>query len=177
MEESWIELFRSAIKDIAPVVLSLATVDSGGDPQVRSVILRRMAENGGLWFTSDLRSQKNRQLLAHRNAAAVCWLAQSRQQFRFAGVVQVIGDEADRQYVWSELTPQTRAMFFWPEPGAPRSEDAAFVSSSAKQMAPRNFSLLALHPTIVEHLLLSCDPHRRRQWVRTEGWRCRELNP
>jgi PPOX class probable FMN-dependent enzyme len=176
MTDSWINLFRSAVENVSPIVLSLATADSYGDPSVRCVICRRITDSGGLWFVSDSRSQKNAELLARPSAAAACWLAESRQQFRFRGPTRFITDEAGRKQTWGELSPTTRAMFFWPQPGAERA-DATFISQSDEPIPPETFSLISLEPQTVEHLVLSVHPHRRRRWTLPTGWYCQELNP
>lgn len=177
MEEFWLELFRSAIQNIAPVVLSLATVDSESDPQVRSVILRRITDVGGLWFTSDSRSAKNAELRAHPTAAAVCWLPGTREQFRFRGPVRFVDNETERSQVWGALSGETRAMFLWPDPGMPRRTGSRFAAAAHQPSPPQTFTLLSLEPRVVEHLLLSVHPHRRRRWTMKDQWECEELNP
>jgi pyridoxamine 5'-phosphate oxidase len=177
VQQSWTDLLRAAVEAVNPNVFSLATVDSNGDPQVRSIICRRIADDGSLWFTTDSRSAKVGEFLAHPQAAAIFWLPESRQQFRFSGLVRFMTDDAARAEIWRELTPETRAMFFWPEPGRPRASDSSFVPSSAEIVPPQTFSLLSLQPTIVEHLLLSSHPHRRRRWMIADAWRVEELNP
>jgi pyridoxamine 5'-phosphate oxidase len=173
----WIELFRVAVERLSPIVLSLASVDAAGDPQVRSVICRRIGDDGSLWFTSDARSAKMSELLAHPHAAAVCWIPESRQQLRFRGLVNRITDPELLRQFWEATTPQTRAMFSWPEPGVSRAADSAFISTTDAVEPPDTFALLTLRPIMVEHLLLSSHPHRRRRWRLANSWCCEELNP
>lgn len=179
MEDSWLTVFRSATpRDAArPLVVALATVDVEGSPQVRSVICRLIDDDGSLWFTSDARSAKNAQLERHPLAAAVCWLAESRQQFRFNGPVTICRDESERKRLWESLKPETRVTFGWPAPGAPLDAAASFATTSDAAVPPADFSVLVLRPTAVEHLDLTKQPHRRRRWRADDGWRRRELNP
>jgi hypothetical protein len=141
------------------------------------VICRRIGEDGSLWFTSDSRSAKMSEIAAHRRAAVVCWLPDSREQYRFCGPVELVNDESLRQQFWDALTPETRAMFFWPEPGAPRSANSAFAPTANAPGPPGTFSLLSLRPVSVEHLMLSNYPHRRRRWTLATSWQREKLNP
>lgn len=182
MDVPWLELLRSAIaaEGERPTVLSLASVDSNGDPQVRSVICREVGDDGSLWITSDSRSAKNGQLAAHPQSAAVFWAPMSRQQFRFAGMTRSVPPvplDQHRLDLWRRLTPETRATFFWPAPGAPRQPEAPFVSNSHAIAPPQNFSVLVFHPEVVEHLDVGSHPHRRRRWSHAESWAVQELNP
>lgn len=180
MTDSWITRFCNAISnDVArPLVLALATVDAEGNPQVRHVVCRRFDDrDGSLWFTSDARSAKMAELERHPLAAAVCWLAESRQQFRFNGAVTICRDASKRTRLWESLKPETRATFTWPAPGGAFDAAASFAKTSDAAVPPDTFSVLVQRPTVVEHLDLTTHPHRRRRWRADDGWRCRELNP
>jgi PPOX class probable FMN-dependent enzyme len=176
-------MFRDAIDrgSFRPVILSLATVDSEGHPHVRMVVCRRIGDDGSLWIASDARSGKHVQLAARPEAAAVCWIGSTREQFQFEGKVQVFGDSSgspDRIGLWREISPESRALFFWPAPGRPRERDeACFVASSDAVTPPDSFEILVLRPSQVEYLGLSVHPPHRLRWTLLQGWRPELLNP
>lgn len=178
MSVPWLDIIRDAIKN---AVLALATVDSNGHPRVRSVICRRIDDDGSLLITTDARSDKHAQLRSHAEAAAVIWLEETREQVRFVGRVEILGADSSSQErieLWQEMPPQSRAMFFWPTPGLPReSDDAAFLSSSEAMLPPVVFEVLKLRPKQVEYLGLTAHPHLRLRWTMGERWECEELNP
>jgi PPOX class probable FMN-dependent enzyme len=180
MTPPWLELFRTATATERPLILSLATVDAEGHPQVRSVVCRRIGSDGSLWVASDARSAKNAQLAADPHAAVVCWIANTREQFRFAGPVEIVSEESpsqDRVDLWREMTAESRAMYFWPVPGAPREGSNEFLTDNDDPIPPRSFEILILRPNEVEHLRLSVRPHDRTRWTLNDEWNLERLNP
>jgi pyridoxamine 5'-phosphate oxidase len=178
MTTPWLELFRTAIEKMeGPILLSLATVDGNGDPQVRSVVCRRVDADGGLWITSDARSAKNAELAAHPRAAASCWVREAGLQFRFAGDVEFERDAERVGAIWGALKAETRATFLWPEPGVARAPDERFPKGGVPVVAPESFSVLVMRPVRVEMLDVRPVPHVRRRWVYESGWGVVELNP
>ena len=81
-----------------PDAMALATVDEGGLPNVRMVLLKGFDERGFVFYTN-LESQKGRELLSSRKAAlAFHWKSLSRQ-IRIRGLVEeVSGQEADAYF-------------------------------------------------------------------------------
>ena len=78
----------------------------------------------------------------------------------------------------AKMTPQSRAMFFWPTPGDGRvPDDEAFVRSSDAPFPHETFLALTLRPTQLEYLRLSTHPHTRMRWTLAEKWECEALNP
>jgi len=178
MSPPWLKWFRNGIERVnAPIALSLATVDRNGDPKVRTVICRRVDDDGGLWFTSDSRSAKNMELAAHPRVAASCLLMDAGLQFQFNGEAKVDRDYERRQAVWKSLKAKTKGTFFGPDPGAERASDDHFVESSNEEDPPDSFSLIILHPSQVELLDVSLTPYLRRRWVHHERWSVLDLNP
>ena len=64
-----------------PRVCTLATVDKSGAPRARSVICRKVGEDGSVWFLIDGRSEKADHLKAVPQAEVVFWLPTVREQF------------------------------------------------------------------------------------------------
>ena len=81
--------------------------------------------------------------------------------------------------LWRGLSNASRAMFFWPEPGAPRTDlDDAFSAQVEKETPiPDTFAVLGLVPTEVEHLDLKPHPHERRVWTVNNEWNVERVNP
>jgi pyridoxamine 5'-phosphate oxidase len=188
----WVEELRAGFTaefGTGPKVVTLATVETERvfqpSPRVRSVVCRRLDADGRLLVAIDERSRKTGEV-AHRQAAEVCaWLPAVRRQFRLfceAGLVRAAGtgDRGGlREQLWTELSESSRALFFWPHPGAPRREaDAAFPPAVRTGLPPENFALVSLAPIDVDLLELAGHPHRRRRWRLDEtGWSVQELNP
>jgi pyridoxamine 5'-phosphate oxidase len=174
----WLGEFRAAMAKVdGPIVLSLATVNGGGNPRVRSVVCRRIDEHGGIWITSDARSAKNLDVLAHPKVAAACWIREAGVQFRFTGEAEIVRDGDDLKRVWEELKPETKVTFFWPAPGEARGPDATFETQCNGSEMAREFSVIVVRPSEVEALEVEVTPHRRRRWVLEGEWRVIELNP
>lgn len=165
----------------------LATVGPDGGPAVRTLVVRGfLPGSDALRFATDTRSAKAEHL-DREPRAELCWsIPGSREQFRLAGPIVLVGaDHADpplrdaRAALWAELSPPSRLMFAWPDPGAPRAEARRFrVAPPDAREPPPSFGLLLLEPRRVEHLDLRPDPHdRRRHHLDIDGWRTVELNP
>ena len=177
----WMPLLRQAVEaeGAKPMLLGLATVDSSRGPQVRSIVCRRVDDRGSLWITSDSRSAKNAQLIVEPRASAVYWAAASRQQFRLSGQVHIrlSADDLERNRMWQEMNPETRAAFFWPTPGAARALTETFVTAGKTDLPPATFSVLVLEPTTVDLLDVSVLPHTRRRWTKGREWQVEDINP
>lgn len=181
----WIGELRDALRSEfgpGPWVATMSTVDRDGMPHGRSVVCRRLEDDGTLWVATDARSAKNGQVRHTPRAELVFWLASRREQFRVAGYVEVLSitdDDPRRLALWNELTDATRATFFWPPPGRPREQSPfAFpLAVSADVEPPEDFELLVLDPERVEHLDLKPSPHRRRRWHADGQWEEEPLNP
>jgi pyridoxamine 5'-phosphate oxidase len=177
----WLLLLRNALGnefDRRPLVMTLATVDETSGPRARSVICRHLDDGGRLLVVSDARSDKSAHLRRDARAEVVMWLEAALQQFRFRGAVEIASD-ARRAALWRDLSPASRALFFWPPPGQPFDPRLSFPEGADDQTAPpASFELLVLAPDLVERLDLNPHPHDRRRWDRAAGgWvECR-LNP
>jgi pyridoxamine 5'-phosphate oxidase len=185
MPERWVNILRDALRDEcrdAPPILTLATTSADGRPRARSIVCRGIREQGEILMVSDARSEKNAELRSGPHAAAVFWLPRARKQFRIEGTVQVYDGtvpSAVRTEMWAGLSDASRALFFWPAPGALRTLDpAAFPREVADAgPPPTNFELLVLAAEQAEYLDLSVHPHARCRWRRAGGWEREEINP
>ncbi len=178
----WLDALRSDLDaelGRAPKVATLATVDNTL-AEARSVVVRGMSDGGAMTFTSDGRSEKNRQLRANPSATLLFWLAKAKRQYRLAGTVAILGaDDPRRREQWEQLGDRARALFLWPAPGGARHEGDVFLPAvPADATVPATFETLVLTPTRVERLDLNPTPHLRERWMgSTDGWSVVALNP
>ena len=94
---AWLdEATRSEASD--PNAMALATVDSGGVPNVRMVLLKGLDTRGFVFYTS-MNSQKGRELDAQPQAALSFHWKSLRRQVRIRGPVTRVSDaEADAYF-------------------------------------------------------------------------------
>jgi pyridoxamine 5'-phosphate oxidase len=93
---AWLgEAKTSEIND--PNAMALATVDSGGMPNVRMVLLKGV-EDGGFVFFTNFGSAKGRELLANPKAALCFHWKSLRRQVRVRGAVSQVTDAAADAY-------------------------------------------------------------------------------
>ncbi len=181
----WIGRLRKALDaeyGDRPRVGVIATVDRHGAPHARSVVCRRIEDDGSLWIASDARSGKNMHVRHESRAELAFWLPGLRQQYRVAGVVSVLcatDDDPRRPELWRELSDSARALFAWPPTGRPREEppDAFPRAVPAEVEPPDEFEVLVIDPERVDHLDLNGHPHRRRRWYGDGEWVEEEINP
>lgn len=161
--------------------LQLATVAPDGTPRVRTLVFRGWADGAALDLLTDGRSAKPAEL-QHQPVVELCWLLpRARCQFRLQGAVLRLPadvDREERQRHWQRLTPSGRALWGWPEPGAPfnAAEDFPLELADDTPM-PEQFQLLRIDLAQVELLELRDHPHQRRRWRRADGWHEQRLNP
>ncbi len=161
--------------------LQLATVAADGTPRLRTLVFRGWAGAAALDLLSDARSDKAAEL-ERQPAVELCWLLpRARCQFRLRGAVQALPPplvQEERQRHWQALSPSGRAVWGWPEPGAPLQADAPFPAELGDGAPlPHHLLLLRIGLSQVELLELGPHPHRRRRWCLADGWAEHPLNP
>ena len=86
-----------------PNAVALATVDQGGLPNVRMVLLKEITDDS-FWFYTNYGSAKGQELAASGKAAMVMHWKSLRRQVRVRGeVIKEDGPEADAYYVSRSL--------------------------------------------------------------------------
>ena len=180
----WLDDLRAALKrefGAAPTVMTLATVDRAGAPHARSVICRRIDDEGRLYIAADTRSEKSSQLRGDHRAEVVSWMPGARVQYRLTGEMKIVSfpeDEPLRREVWREMSNEARSLFFWPTPGVAADSDDAFAQAVAADVAPpRTFEVLILEPRQVDRVTIGTHPHRRRVWRADTKWSGVDVNP
>jgi pyridoxamine 5'-phosphate oxidase len=173
----WTAELREQVAAVeGPSLLTMATLAADGSPNVRTLVVRGITDEGGVMACSDARSSKNAEIAADARAAACLWYDHSRTQYRLRGRVEMSRDPQ----VWHDLSDTARALFHWPASGEPREHDGAFVQAVAddKRLPPATFAVLTLVPDEAERLVLAGFPHRRTIWTRpADSWVAREVNP
>lgn len=166
----------------------LATVQTDGYPANRTVVFRGfLNETNQLKIIVDSRSQKIEQI-QHQPFAEACWyFTETREQFRLAGKLTLIGADCDdtsvlnaRTSTWQELSDNARIQFAWAYPGKERANPEAFAPPQPDAAKPLpEFCLLLLDPVKVDHLQLRGEPQNRYLYTRDDlgNWTCLEINP
>ena len=89
--------------------MSLGTIEEGGQPSVRIVLLKAFDE-GGFVFYTNYEGRKGRELLAHPRAALCFYWAPLDIQVRIEGTVTKVADEeADAYFASRERRSQVGA--------------------------------------------------------------------
>ncbi|NEP13598.1 MAG: pyridoxamine 5'-phosphate oxidase [Symploca sp. SIO2C1] len=167
----------------------LATVAANGYPANRTVVFRGFLDDTNqLKFITDSRSQKVEQI-QHQSWGEACWyFPDTREQFRLAGKLMLVGADAPnqtwqnaRKTTWQNLSDSARLQFTWPHPGEVKDKDdsAFFLSPPAPEKPLPNFCLVLLEPARVEHLNLRDNPQSRWLYQLDEGenWSTQAINP
>lgn len=189
----WRQTLEDAIHNNAQAMHSrffqLATVDNKQIPACRTVVFRGFADNtNALIAHTDERSEKILQLRSHSHAQ-VCWyFSETREQFRLTSQITVLTEKelyaADiRLAHWQQLSEQSQASYFLAAPGsaiaiehAPSAKPNNRLQLDAKPS--KNFALLLISPTCVDHLLLTPSAQQRTlYWEDHEGhWAAKKVS-
>ena len=103
--EEWLtEAKDSEIND--PNAMALATVDSDGMPDVRTVLLKGHDQRGFVFYTN-FEGAKGQQVLATKKAALCFHWKTKRRQVRARGHVELVSDEEADAY-YNSRHPQSR---------------------------------------------------------------------
>jgi len=84
-------------EDTEANVMSLATVDENGRPDVRILLLKGV-ENGGILFFTNYRSRKARNLSKNPFASCCFWWPGLERQVRLSGPVEKVSREVSEEY-------------------------------------------------------------------------------
>ncbi|MDV3353682.1 pyridoxamine 5'-phosphate oxidase family protein [Leptothoe sp. LEGE 181152] len=162
--------------------LQLATINTEGKPSNRTVVFRGFVEEA-LQMVTDGRSEKVQQIQMNPWTEACWYFTVTREQFRLAGQLTLIGPDNDpgdlRQKAWQTMSDQARQQFYWPQPGQSRSNANAFEPTTVSMEHPTDsFSVLLLTPEHVDHLALRGHPQDRHIYERGAGeWTVQAVNP
>lgn len=164
---------------------ALATASDEGEPSVRMVLLRGLADDG-LRFYTNRTSRKGRDLAVNPRAAATFWWPALDRQVRAAGPVRPL-DDAESTAYWQTRPPASRLSAWASEQGAEidsRSSLEAKVSAMARRFGPDVplppfWGGYLLAPRVFEFWASRADRlHDRVEYLsEAGGWRRRRLQP
>ena len=80
-----------------PIAMNLATVNIGGQPSSRIVLMRGFDENGIVFF-SNYDSKKGIQIEAHPEAAVNFYWQELNKQIRIEGIISKVADSVSEEY-------------------------------------------------------------------------------
>jgi hypothetical protein len=107
------ELFGAAATNRHPFhLLSLATTDEAGAPEIRTVVLRRfLGFEREVWFNTDFRSPKVSQLQRDARVALLWYDSQSRVQIRIPAKATLHHLDEKAKQAWDKSLPMSRACY------------------------------------------------------------------
>jgi hypothetical protein len=151
----------------------LSTVDAGGHPRGRSVVVRTLSTGRApvLTFSADVRSAKFNEL-ANEDRAELCWFVPTQfTQYRLAGRARISVDAALRQRIWDATPSNTRGQLLGGVPGTPANTPFEPSGRASDASPPPNFVIVELEVEAVDVVDLTVTPTRRTTWsLDAEGW-------
>ncbi|MEM9356013.1 MAG: pyridoxamine 5'-phosphate oxidase family protein [Pseudomonadota bacterium] len=144
--------------------LNLATVDSDGLPQVRTVVVREAVQSEHrVSFHTDMRSKKVAELTDHKAVALHLHSRRHAVQMRMAGLA-VFSSEQRRERAWQTLHEGAKATYAQSlspgstiEPDVPRLNDGTPSTDDGFS----NFVVFDVWITSIDWLQLDSSGHRR----------------
>jgi pyridoxamine 5'-phosphate oxidase len=184
---SWLEEARQTEPN-DPNAMALATVDAGGLPNVRMVLLKA-ADASGFVFYSNADSAKGEELRANQKAAAVLHWKSLRRQVRLRGPVSLVSDaEADEYFASRPL--QSRIGAWASQQSRPLESRFALETAAAKYAAKFGFGTIPRPPYWIGYRIAPLylefwsdgafrlhDRIAFRRRAPAEGWRKERLFP
>jgi pyridoxamine 5'-phosphate oxidase len=169
-----------------PVVASL---DAGGMPQQRVMVLRKCIESDAtMRFHTDLRSAKVSEIGDSARVSVLGYDAAAKIQIRAGGraIVSDAGEVADA--AWVASSPSSRRCYLTryapgsstdkPISGLPASLESRVPVRSETEAGRANFAVLMITLDTLEWLYLAHDGHVRARFVQEEGaWKGQWLIP
>ena len=108
----WLQAaLQSGIPD--PTAMTLSTVDSGGQPSSRIVLLKKVSDGQLVFFTS-YQSNKSRDIRGNKKVAVHFFWPELEQQIRITGTVETIREEESDLYFRSR--PYESKISAWVSP-------------------------------------------------------------
>ena len=129
----WFDEARNA-PILEPNGMTLATVDAGGQPSARTVLLKAI-DRRGLTFYTNLESRKARELAANSKAALLLWWPPQGRQVRFEGEIEPV-DEAEADAYFA-TRPRGSQIGAWASAQSEVVADRAALDAAEQKIAAR----------------------------------------
>ena len=153
----------------------MATIDSTGAPQIRTVVLRRVdMEQRLICCHTDSRAPKVQQVMASSRVSWLFYDPAARVQIRASGVCRVHSGASDPIAcdTWRQVHPDSRVCYAaphapshelkqWESNQASNARDIAATAACSDDVPPEAFAVLATSIDSLEWLELHHDGHRR----------------
>jgi pyridoxamine 5'-phosphate oxidase len=127
--------YEGAERDVPlPHAMSLATVDAGGAPDARMVLLKGFGADGFRFFTN-LGSEKAKQLEAVPRAALILYWRELDRQVRVRGPVERLADADSDEYFATR--PRDSQIGAWASPQSEPLPDRETLDSRVREVEER----------------------------------------
>lgn len=196
----WLTRLRSSIQtnkdDPHHRFIQMATVTTTGEPRNRTVVFRGFDDDQeSLLFCTDSRSRKVDEFSAFQSTELCWYFLKSREQYRLSGSIHLVQQAHKIQHVWTQLSPQSKAQFYWPSPRVrvidPKSYssevyDHIIDSIQAPEPQPTdlqsstypcNFLVIRVGIKSVDYLSLASSYQRFVCKLSPKGWESTEVYP
>ena len=160
-------------KSISKRWVQIATASKDNLPRLRTVVFRGWSETQSMFIYTDRRSEKINDINNNNNVELLWLFPKSKSQYRFKGKAYEIKENIK---FWNNLSENSKATWFWPNPGKPLSQKSAY-DTPKKLERPETFTVLEVKINYVELLKLERPIHKRCCWSKKYGWKRFELNP
>lgn len=161
----WEQLAAAATSRSPFNFLQLATAGLDGAPQLRTIVLRRCdATDGTLFFVTDKRSPKIREIRNDPRVALVGFDPTASVQLRLSGEAAISDNEAERLEMWQSLRERTLILFDAPHaPGTLLDDKGQPLQASelSDEEPYAHFALVTVTLNRLEWLDLSSTNHVR----------------
>ncbi len=153
------ELVNGASKKGHPFrYFSLATTNAANEPQLRTVVLRKVSQDLELFFYTDYRSNKINQLVANESVAALFYHSKKLMQVQIQGKAEIVKDDARIKSLWNGIPLNSRKDYTTikaPGSSLKNSEEVDYL------LEKNHFCVIKIVPASIEYLRLQRPNHIR----------------
>ncbi|WP_298353649.1 pyridoxamine 5'-phosphate oxidase family protein [uncultured Dokdonia sp.] len=155
--------------------ITLGTVDAGGVPQLRTVVLRQVQDDLSLRIYTDSRSSKIAQLLQNPTASLLFYHPKKLLQVKVTATASVITDPTELAKYYTGVQPNSKKDYTTAQPPGATLSNPDEVSYLE---ATHFFTIITFAPTQIEYLQLKRPNHIRASFTKTnDEWEGRFINP
>ncbi|MBK1668018.1 hypothetical protein CKO28_08210 [Rhodovibrio sodomensis] len=172
--EAWRLLDDGVTNAKAPFHLpAVATIGRGGDPRVRTVVLRA-SDRAAAWlqFHTDRRSPKVAEIEAEPRLALHFYDRAAKLQLRVRARAQVHGEDAVARAAWDKTRAFSRVCYrIDPAPGTPVAAPDGYAEPAPEDpdVGFETFRVVRAHVREIEWLYLAGQGHRRALFQLGDG--------
>jgi len=186
--QAWNLLFRATVEHHSPMRTPvLATSGNQGYPHVRTVVLRKSdTEKRSLYYFTDIRSDKCRELNHQPRASALFWDPKRHFQLRCSGQITIHHQDDIAAAFWQDISKHGRKAYATQRPpGTPLTEYSTGLPDNwSEQNLPEteaywdNFALLVHQIDFMDALHLEREGHQRARFFwENDQWKSTWLVP